>query len=88
VAAPKTERLHLRVGSQDSELFRRAASAQDESLTDFLVESGRERAERILADRKRFALDDQAWASFTAALDRPAEVRPAVVELLTRPRPE
>jgi uncharacterized protein (DUF1778 family) len=88
VTTPKTERVHLRVGAEDSELFRRAAAARDESLTDFLVESGRERAERILADRTRFALDDDAWNAFTAALDRPAEALPAVAELLARQRPE
>jgi uncharacterized protein (DUF1778 family) len=82
------ERVSLRVDAADRELFLRAATSLDETLTDFVVESGRERADRVLADRTRFTLDTDAWAAFNAALDRPAEVRPAVVELLRRPPPE
>jgi uncharacterized protein (DUF1778 family) len=84
----KTQRVHLRVGASDDELFRSAAAASHESLSEFLVESGRERAERILADRTRFVLSATQWRAFTAALDRPARETPAVVELFGRPRPE
>ena len=50
----KDQRVHLRVAASDDELFRSAAAAANESLSEFLVESGRERAERLLADRTRF----------------------------------
>ncbi|MGH3266936.1 MAG: DUF1778 domain-containing protein, partial [Trebonia sp.] len=68
--------------------FRSAAAASDESLSEFLVESGRERAERVLADRTRFVLPAAEWQAFAAALDRPAHEVPAAVELFRRPRPE
>ena len=84
----KTARRNLRVSPADDELFRRAAEQLNESVTEFLVESGRARAEMILADRTEFALDPQAWKAFNDALDCPVEVRSAVVELLRRPRPE
>jgi uncharacterized protein (DUF1778 family) len=86
--AAKTARRNLRVSPTDDDLFRRAAAAIGESVSEFLVESGRERAEMILADRTQFVLDEDAWEAFTAALDRPAEVKPAVVELMRRSRPE
>jgi len=88
VSETKTQRVHLRVAASDDELFRSAAAASDESLSEFLVESGRERAERILADRTRFVLSSAQWRAFTAALDRPAREIPAAVELFRRPRPE
>jgi uncharacterized protein (DUF1778 family) len=88
VAEPKTQRVNLRVAHSDDDLFRRAAALLDESLSEFLVESGRERAERLLADRTTFVLDDTDWTAFTAALDRPAEVRPELVELFSRLPPE
>lgn len=88
VAETKTQRVHLRVAAGDDELFRSAAAAADESLSEFLVESGRERAERVLADRTRFVLSPAEWRDFTAALDRPAREIPALVELLRRSRPE
>jgi len=52
------------------------------------VESGRERAERLLADRTRFVLSPAQWRRFTAALDRPPRKIPELVELFRRPRPE
>jgi len=58
------------------------------TLSDFIIESGGERAERLLADRDRFTLDEEQWAAFNSALDRPAEVRPELVELFARTAPE
>jgi uncharacterized protein (DUF1778 family) len=86
--AHKTSRRQLRVSPADDEIFRRAAAAAGESVSEFLVTSGRERAEMILADRTEFVLDEDAWRRFTAALDHPAELKPAVVKLMRRPRPE
>jgi uncharacterized protein (DUF1778 family) len=88
VTETKTQRMHLRVAATDDELFRSAAAAAQESLSEFLVESGRERAERVLADRTRFVLPAAEWRAFTRALDRPARAIPEVVELFRRPRPE
>jgi len=84
----KTSRRNLRVSPGDDELFRRAAKQIGESVSEFLVESGRTRAEMILADRTEFALDADAWRAFNRALDRPTEPNPAVVELMRRPRPK
>ena len=84
----KNQRLHLRVAVSESRMFRSAAAATQESLSEFLVESGRERAERVLADRTRFVLSPARWRAFTEALDRPPTENPALVELFRRPRPE
>jgi uncharacterized protein (DUF1778 family) len=83
----KTSRRNLRVSPADDALFRDAASVLGESVSEFLVESGRERAELVLADRTQFVLGHDAWEAFGAALDRDAEAKPAVVELLRRSRP-
>lgn len=88
MAETKSQRVHLRVAASDDELFRSAATASGESLSEFLVESGRERAERVLADRTSFVLSRAQWRAFTAALDRPAREIPAVIELFRRSRPE
>jgi uncharacterized protein (DUF1778 family) len=80
--------LNLRIEPEDRALFDRAAMVQRESLTQFLVESGRERAERLLADRNSFSVDSDDWQRLMEALDRPARVRPELVDLFSRPRPE
>ncbi len=88
MATPKTQRLNLRIGEEDEALFKRAAEVHRESLTQFLVEGGRERAERLLADRTNFVVDADAWQAIVAAMDRPARHRPELADLFSRARPE
>lgn len=88
MSATKTSRLNLRVAPADDALLRQAADLLGETVSEFLVESARERAERLVADRTTFVLDERQWSAFCEALDRPAEVRPGLRELLERPRPE
>jgi uncharacterized protein (DUF1778 family) len=83
----KSERMQFRVSQEDQVLFRAVADLRHESVTEFVVESARERAERLLADRTHFALDAERWAIFQEALERPAEAKPALVELFKRPDP-
>lgn len=84
----KTQRLNLRLDEEDRRLFDEAASEHRESLTQFMVESGRERAERTLADRTSFRVNDERWRAIEAAMDRPVDVKPELVGLFKRPRPE
>lgn len=88
MATPKTQRLNLRIEKDDEALFKQAALVHRESLTQFLVESGRERAERLLADRTSFSVDSDAWQEIVAAMDQPAKARPELSRLFSRPRPE
>lgn len=88
MATPKTQRLNLRIEKEDEALFKRAATVNRESLTQFLVESGRERAERLFADRISFRVDADAWQEIVAAMDQPAKARPELSRLFSRSRPE
>jgi uncharacterized protein (DUF1778 family) len=88
MATSKTQRLNLRIEKEDEALFKRAAMVHRESLTQFLVESGRERAEHLLADRTSFWIDSGAWQEIVAAMDRPAKAQPRLARLFSRPRPE
>lgn len=88
MASRKTQRVNLRIEQEDETLFKQAALVHRESLTQFLVESGRERAERLLADRTSFSVDSDAWQEIAAAMDQPAKARPELSRLFSRPRPE
>jgi uncharacterized protein (DUF1778 family) len=88
MAEIKTHRVHLRVAAEDDELLRSAAASARQTLSEFLIEGGRDRAERVLGDRARFVLSDAEWDHFAAALDRPARESPALRELFRRARPE
>lgn len=80
------DRIQMRVKPEDYELFRQVAKESDMTLTAFLVQSGREHAERMLADRRKFEISSVDWDQFTDALDRPAEANPAMVGLFSRPK--
>lgn len=84
----KALRWNLRVSESEDAVVRAALELADESLTRFVREAAVNEAQRLLADRTRFELDAEAWARFTELLDRPAQVRPELVELFSRPRPE
>jgi uncharacterized protein (DUF1778 family) len=80
----KARRVSLRVEDGDRELFDRAADANRETLTQFLVAGGRERAERLLADRTRFQLSPEDWDELVAIMDREAKPNPRLAKLFTR----
>ncbi len=67
----KDARINLRVSSRQAQLLRRAAAAEDRSLTEFVLQSAAEQAERVLADRRWFIFSQAEWAAFEAALDQP-----------------
>lgn len=78
-------RLNIRASSQQQQLIRRAATAVDKSVTEFVLESATASAKRVLADRRWFVLSDEAWADFEALLDAPATRTPKLAALLSEP---
>jgi uncharacterized protein (DUF1778 family) len=80
-------RLNLRVTSAQAELIRQAAAAADQTVTEFVVGSSAAAAQRVLADRRWFALDQQAWADFEELLARPVVDTPRLKARLNAPDP-
>lgn len=76
-------RLNLRVGARQNELIRLAAQATHKTVTAFVLDSASTAAEQVLADRRWFMLDDEAWAAFQDALERPAVLKPRLADLLS-----
>ncbi len=82
----KEHRLNVRLRAADDDLIRRAAETVGQTVTEFLTTSAVERAHDVLASQRSFVLDDDAWARFSAALDRPVRPDPRLVELFARPQ--
>jgi len=78
---PRDRRFQLRATASEEELIKVAAERQGINVTEFIMRSARERAERSLADQTRFVLDDKQWRAFMAALDRPAQDKPRLRQL-------
>ena len=84
-AAPRTEKLDLRLSRDAKRLLQEAAAANSRTVSEFVLESALERAEETLPDRRRFGLDAEAWAVFQAALDEPPRRLPRLAVLLSEP---
>lgn len=90
IATAKTardQRLNVRVSARQQQLIRQAAEASDTTVTDFILASALDRAERVLADRRWFVADDHQWAEFEALLDAPLQPMPKLRRLLMRENP-
>ncbi len=72
----RSRRLELRTTPGERELIDRAASVTATDLTEFVVSHAVEAAQRVLADRDRFDLDDDALSAWDSD-QRPARTRPA-----------
>lgn len=81
----RTARLNLRASAAQQDVIRRAAAAENKSVTDFVLESATARAERALADRRWFVLSDERWDAFNELLDAPVSADPELYALLTEP---
>lgn len=79
----KTERFAVRLTAEQDALIRRAAEVEGTDLTNFTVTATLAHARDVLADRRLFVLDDEAWTEFLAVLDRPVSPKPRLEKLFT-----
>jgi uncharacterized protein (DUF1778 family) len=85
-ATPKQARraISLRLPEKELALIDRAAELSHRDRTEFMLAAAVERAEAELLDRTSFALPEEAFAAFVAALDNPRPVNPRLRRLLRR----
>jgi uncharacterized protein (DUF1778 family) len=90
MAASKTKetrerRWNLRVERDEDEIVRAASDAAGTSYSNFIRDAAVTEAERILADRTRFVLDESQWRQMNELLDRPPRVPSGLRDLFSRP---
>ncbi len=83
----RDQRLNFRASALQELMIRRAAEATDSTITDFILGSVLERAERVLADRTWFIAEEEQWAEFQRLLDAPLPPMPKLERLLRRESP-
>jgi uncharacterized protein (DUF1778 family) len=81
----KAERLHLRVDAEQKALLEAASQAVGENVSTFVLKAATDAAADVLADRRAFLLDEDAWRVFDEALGRPAQEVAGLRELLAAP---
>ena len=80
ISTSNSSRLNLRTTAQQDTVLRRAAELANQSLTDFILDSACQVAERDL-------LSSEQARIFIERLDRPAQDNPGLQDLLSRPVP-
>jgi len=83
----KTSRIELRASEGDRELLDRAAAAIGTDRSSFLLNQGRLAAQRVLANREQFVLDQRGLEEWEHINNRPARELPGLIRLLQRPTP-
>jgi uncharacterized protein (DUF1778 family) len=71
-ATTKTRRIEIRITEEERSLEQAAATANGETLSEFVRQAARREAERTLAERTRYVVDDEAAKRFLAALEQPS----------------
>ena len=83
----KTSRIELRASEADRELLDRAAAAIGTDRSSFLLNQGRLAAQRVLANREQFVLDQRGLEEWEHINNRPARELPGLIRLLQRSTP-
>lgn len=78
----KSERIDVRASAPAKKLLQEAARSCHKSVSEFLLDAGITAANLALTDRNRFQLDEERWAEFQEALERPVQTKPQLARLL------
>jgi uncharacterized protein (DUF1778 family) len=76
--------IHIRAPQQTKELIDTAASVVGKTLSEFVLDSARQRAVDVLLDQRLFVLDADKYDAFASALDNPPPAGPALKALMKR----
>lgn len=81
----KAHRIELRASPRQTAVIRQAAEASGKTVSSFMLDAAYLEAQRALADRRLFRLDESRWLRFIKALDRPVRMKPRLRRLLRTP---
>lgn len=82
----KTKVVNLRVSDRQRRTYERAAALAGVSVSALMTAAADDRAEEILHTHSSMAVPGDVFDELLAALDRPAELAPALERALAKPR--
>ena len=83
----RTVRFGFRATVKQEALIRKAAELSGQNVTQFVLSSACEAAERALSDQTRFFVDRQSYDAFSEVLERPVQCNAGVDKLFERKAP-
>jgi uncharacterized protein (DUF1778 family) len=76
--ARKEESIQIRASAETKAILNRAATIRGQKLSEFMLESARQRAEETILDQRVFFLDAEAHEALLKQLDAPVKPDPAL----------
>ena len=83
----KTSRLGFRASEPKVSIIRMASDISHKSLTDFIMDSTYEAAEKVILDQRLFMISEDEYNNFLEILERPEQENKGLQDLLTSPSP-
>lgn len=83
--SPRDQRFNMRMSAHQRQTIATAAAVLHTSETDFVLDATVQEAERVLADRRWFVIDTDAWDAFDRLLDEPVACENDLRDLLRTP---
>jgi len=83
----RSRRMELRTTPEERELIDRALATTGGELTDFVITEACDAARRVLGDRERFVLEEEALRAWESLNARPARDLPGLRRLMRRDSP-
>lgn len=84
--AAKQERLQIRLDAHAKNVLQRAAGYRRKALSQFVLGTALEEAERVIQENELVALSNADWQVFYAALTNPPAPNPALRKAYARYR--
>jgi uncharacterized protein (DUF1778 family) len=84
LAKQKDDVIQIRASSDTKAIIHRAAALRGQKLSEFMLETARQRAEETILDQRTFFLDAGAHEKFLALLDSPPKPSRALRALMKR----
>jgi len=83
----KTSRLGFRVSEPQAQIIRMASDISHKSLTDFIMDSAYQAAEKMILDQRLFMVSDAIYQTFSDMLERPTQENEGLNNLFSSPAP-
>ncbi len=86
-ASSRTSNLNMRIDNETQNLIAVASAARGLSKTDFVLQSARESATKVILDQSVYWLNDKDWDTLEDALNAEPELNAELVDLLGEKSP-
>jgi|GEM_PF-262081 len=83
----KTSRVGFRVSEPQVNIIKMASEISHKSLTDFILDSVYQAAEKTILDQRLFVVSENAFTAFSDLLERPAQENEGLNKLFSTPSP-